>query len=72
MCADFFALDLRALDYAGAGHDPVAAAVFCAPQKAAYTVVNGKFVVKAGQVVTVDMGPVVERHNQVAREMVSG
>ena len=72
MCADFFALDLRALDYAGALHDPVAAAVFCAPQKAAYTVVNGKFVVKAGRVVTVDMGPVVERHNQVAREMLNG
>jgi cytosine/adenosine deaminase-related metal-dependent hydrolase len=72
MCADFFALDMRALDYAGAGHDPVAAAVFCAPQKAAYTVVNGKFVVKAGQVVTVDLGPVVERHNQVARAMVNG
>jgi 8-oxoguanine deaminase len=72
MCADFFALDLRTLDYAGAGHDPVAAAVFCAPQKAAYTVVNGKFVVKAGQVATVDMGPVVERHNQVARQMVNG
>ena len=72
MCADFFALDLRALDYAGAGHDPVAAAVFCAPQKAAYTVVNGRFVVKAGRVVTLDMGPVVERHNQVARAMVRG
>jgi len=72
MCADFFALDLRALDYAGGLHDPVAAAVLCAPQKAAYTVVNGKFVVKAGRVVTVDMGPVVERHNQVARAMVNG
>ena len=72
MCADFFALDLRALDYAGAGHDPVAAAVFCAPQKAAYTVVGGRFVVKAGRVVMADMGPVVERHNQLAHEMVNG
>ena len=45
-CADFFALDLRRLDYAGAGHDPVAAALFCAPQHAAYTVVQGKMVVR--------------------------
>ncbi len=69
-CADFFALDLSVLDYAGALHDPVAAALFCAPQKAAYTVVNGRFVVKAGQVATVEMGSVVERHNQMAREMI--
>ena len=45
-CADFFALDLRRLDYAGAGHDPVAAALFCAPQHAAYTVIQGKMVVR--------------------------
>ena len=68
-CADFFALDLRRLDYAGAGHDPVAAALFCAPQHAAYTVIQGKMVVKAGQLTTVDTGPLVERHNQIARAM---
>jgi 8-oxoguanine deaminase len=71
-CADFFAIDLRALDYAGALHDPVAAVVFCAPQKAAYTVVHGQFVVKEGRVATVEMGPVVEQHNRVARQMVNG
>ena len=31
-CADFFSLDLSAVDYAGALHDPVAATVFCAPR----------------------------------------
>ena len=30
-CADFFALDLNRLEFAGALHDPVAAAVLCAP-----------------------------------------
>ena len=69
-CADFFALNLNLLDYAGALHDPVAAALFCAPQTADYTVVNGKFVVKNGEMVTVDMWKVVERHNKIAREMV--
>ena len=45
-CADFFALDLHRLDYAGALHDPVAAVVFCAPQPADYTVINGRIIVK--------------------------
>ncbi len=71
-CADFFALNLNRLDYAGGLHDPVAAALFCAPQTVDYTVINGKFVVKNAEVMTVDMWRVVERHNQVARQMVSG
>jgi cytosine/adenosine deaminase-related metal-dependent hydrolase len=71
-CADFFALNLNRLEYAGALHDPVAAVLFCAPQVADHTVVNGRFVVKNGEVVTVDMWKVVERHNRIAREMVEG
>ena len=53
-CADFFAIRLDRLSYAGALHDPVAAIVFCAPVNVDYTVVGGKFVVKEGQLVTVD------------------
>ena len=46
MCADLFALNLSRLDYAGAAvHDPVASVIFCAPQKADYVMVNGKWVV---------------------------
>ena len=68
-CADFFALDLHRLDYAGALHDPLAAVIFCAPQPADYTVINGRFVVKEGRLLTVDTGPLIERHNRIAREM---
>ena len=68
-CADFFAVDLRRLAYAGAQHDPVAAVLFCAPQQAAYTVVNGRMVVKDGRLTTVDTGPLVEKHNRIARAM---
>ncbi|MBP7691727.1 MAG: 8-oxoguanine deaminase [Anaerolineales bacterium] len=71
-CADFFALDLSLLGYAGALHDPVAAALFCAPPAVAYTYVHGRPVVKHGQLATLDLGPVIERHNQIARQMVAG
>ena len=45
-CADFFSINLHTVDYAGALHDPVAATVFCAPQKARYTVIIGRVVVE--------------------------
>ncbi len=65
-CADFFSLNLNTIGYAGALHDPVAAVVFCAPEKAHYTVINGKIVVHEGQIVTMDMQPVIETHNRCA------
>jgi cytosine/adenosine deaminase-related metal-dependent hydrolase len=65
-CADFFTLDLRAIEYAGALHDPVAAVVFCAPTRARFTVVHGRVVVADGRVATVEMEPVVERQNRLA------
>jgi cytosine/adenosine deaminase-related metal-dependent hydrolase len=69
MCADFFAINLNRLDYAGALHDPVAAVLFCAPQHVDYTVVGGKFVVKDGQIVTLDLPKLIEDHNRVARKL---
>jgi cytosine/adenosine deaminase-related metal-dependent hydrolase len=71
-CADFFALDVNRLAYAGALHDPVAAVLFCAPQTVDYTVVHGRVLVRQGLLTTVDLGPLVERHNAIARQMVNG
>jgi cytosine/adenosine deaminase-related metal-dependent hydrolase len=68
-CADFFSLDLHTIGYAGALHDPVAATLFCAPQTAKFTVINGEVIVRDGEVVTVDMKPVIETHNCCAFEM---
>lgn len=68
-CADFCAINLQRLDYAGALHDPVAALVFCAPVKADYTVVGGTFVVKAGELLTLDLPRQVELHNRAARRL---
>ena len=69
-CADFFALNLNRLDYAGALQDPVAAVVFCAPQHVDYTVVGGKYVVKEGQLASVDLANLIEKHNQASRRLV--
>ena len=63
-CADFFSINLHTVDYAGALNDPVAATLFCAPQRARYTVINGSVVVENGRVVTVDMEPVIAAHNR--------
>jgi len=68
---DFFAINLNRLDYAGALHDPVAAVVFCAPQHVDYTVVGGKFVVKEGQIATLDLQHLVEKHNKASKRLAS-
>ena len=67
MCADLALFDLRTLGFAGgAVHDPVGSLLLCASPQAAYTVVNGKVVVREGQLATVELGPLLERHNQLA------
>jgi len=68
-CADFFAIRLDRLEYAGALHDPVAATVFCQPVRVDYTVVGGRFVVREGQLVTLNEQRLVERHNRAARRL---
>ena len=71
-CADFFTLDLATLGYAGGLSDPVAAAVFCAPQRARHTVINGRVVVADGEVVTLDLEPVITEHNRHAAALAAG
>lgn len=65
-CADFIAIKLDKLAYAGALHDPVAALVFCAPQNVDYSFVHGRMIVKEGQILTVDSHKLIERHNHAA------
>ena len=72
MAADLALFDLRTLGFAGgAVHDPVAALLLCASAPAATTIVNGRVVVRQGQLTTVDLGPLVERHNRLARRLAS-
>ncbi|WP_295374122.1 8-oxoguanine deaminase [uncultured Pseudacidovorax sp.] len=70
MCADLALFDLRTLGFAGgAVHDPVASLLLCASPQAAYTVVNGRVVVREGQLATVELQPLVERHNRLAMQL---
>lgn len=71
-CADFVAIDLNRLDYAGALHDPVAAVVFCAPAKVDVNFVHARPIVRQGQLVTAELPPVIEAHNRAARRLVRG
>lgn len=66
MSADLVLFDTRTIGFAGALHDPVAALVFCAPQQVAWSIINGRVVVCEGQLATVDLGVVVERHNALS------
>jgi len=71
-CADFFAIDLNKIDYAGAMHDPVSAIVFCAPQTADYTIVHGRIIVEKGRITTIDTQKLIEKHNKAAKRLVGG
>jgi cytosine/adenosine deaminase-related metal-dependent hydrolase len=67
MAADLAIFDTRTLGFAGGAlHDPLGALLLCASTQAAYTIVNGRIVVRQGQLTTVDLGPLVERHNRLA------
>jgi cytosine/adenosine deaminase-related metal-dependent hydrolase len=71
-CADLALFDLGTLGMAGgAVHDPVGALLLCAPAPAAYTVVNGRVVVRRGVIETFELEPVVRRHDQLAVELVN-
>ncbi len=65
------AIRLDRLDYAGALHDPVAALVFCSPQNVDFNVVGGRVIVRDGQLQTVDVPALVERHNRAARRLMN-
>jgi cytosine/adenosine deaminase-related metal-dependent hydrolase len=66
MAADFIAYDLDRIEFAGALHDPVAAAVMCAPVGVAHSWVAGKRVVENGELVGVDLAGLVREHNALA------
>jgi cytosine/adenosine deaminase-related metal-dependent hydrolase len=73
MAADLAIYDVRTLAFAGgAVHDPIAALALCSSPSTAYTIVNGRVVVRQGELMTVPLRPLVERHNALARALANG
>jgi 8-oxoguanine deaminase len=68
-CADFVAIDVNRIEYAGALHDPVAAVLFAAPVTVDVNYVHGHPVVVDGTLVTADVDDLVARHNAAARDL---
>lgn len=72
MAADFIGFRLDSPAFAGALHDPAAALVFCGPAGVDLSVINGRFVVRDGALLTVDLPVLVERHNRLSRQLING
>ena len=72
MAADFIAVDMQTIGFAGALHDPVAALVFCTPPQVAWSVVNGRIIVREGELASAELPLIIESHNRLARELVHG
>lgn len=65
-CADFVAVDLNRLEYAGGWHDPVASLLFASPTRVNMNYVHGRAVVKDGELVDVDLPEIISQHNAAA------
>ncbi|MDK1291861.1 MAG: 8-oxoguanine deaminase [Actinomycetota bacterium] len=70
-CADFIAISLDRIEYAGALHDPVAAILFAAPVRVDHSFVHGKPVVRDGEILGLDMPKLIEGHNRAAARLVT-
>ena len=70
MSADFACVPLDDVGLAGALHDPLAALFFCHVPRVAHTVVNGRVVVRNGQLTTIDLPVHLERHNRLAAALI--
>jgi 8-oxoguanine deaminase len=73
MAADLIGYRLDTLGLAGgAVHDPLAALVFCQPPNVDLSVIDGRVRVRDGQLLGVELPPLIARHNAIARALARG
>jgi len=70
--ADFVAVAMDRIEYAGAQVDPVAALLFAAPARVDFTYVHGRPIVARGELVTAEVAELVEEHNRLASALLTG
>ncbi|MEP7295412.1 MAG: 8-oxoguanine deaminase [Burkholderiales bacterium] len=69
MAADIVTVPLNDVGMAGAQRDPLAALLFCQVPRVQHSIVNGRVLVRDGQITSVDLPLLVERHNALARSL---
>jgi cytosine/adenosine deaminase-related metal-dependent hydrolase len=67
--ADFVAFRIDDLTHAGGLSDPVATLVTCTPSRVWLSVINGRIIVEDSELQALDLGSLIERHNQISRGM---
>jgi cytosine/adenosine deaminase-related metal-dependent hydrolase len=72
LAADVVAWDLNQIGFAGSLADPVAALILCQPVNVSYAFVQGRLMVDRGQLTTIDLPLVLERHNALSRALLNG
>ena len=72
MACDLACYGLDELALAGADHDPVGALLFCHSVNARHVVVQGRVLVRDGQITVLELPRLVQQHRQLARQLVQG
>ena len=69
MSADIVCVPLDDIGVAGALHDPLAALFFCHVPRVRHSVVNGRVVVRDGQLTTLELPRLIDTHNRLAARL---
>ncbi|MEJ2735591.1 MAG: amidohydrolase family protein, partial [Anaerolineae bacterium] len=69
MAADLIGVRMDRLAFAGAQADPLAALLFCTPPTVDLSVINGRVIVKDGQLLGLELSETMARHNRLAQEL---
>jgi cytosine/adenosine deaminase-related metal-dependent hydrolase len=69
MAADIVTFPLDDIGVAGGLHDPLAALFFCHVPRVRHSIVNGRVVVRDGRLTTLELPPLIERHNRLAAQL---
>ena len=69
MAADIVGIPLNEIGLTGAHHDPLAALLFCHVPRVTLNVVQGRVVVRDGELTTLELPRLIERHNRLAAEL---
>ncbi len=71
MACDLVTVALDEVGLAGADHDPLAALLFCSVPRVTHSVINGRAVVKDGELLALEKPKLVARHRQLARQLLA-